>query len=96
MEHYKTVYEELVEQLGASEAQTHLSKSLFAIVIGSNDLFGYFEDSTLQKKSTPQQHVDLMVLTLKQQLQVLTAGELINHFDYSECQPRLTQHALIN
>lgn len=85
-----TVYEELVDQLGASAAQTHLSKSLFAIVIGSNDLFGYFDDSTPQKTRTPQQHVDLMVLTLKQHLQVPTTGELINHFDYSECQPRLT------
>ncbi|KAF3453442.1 hypothetical protein FNV43_RR03882 [Rhamnella rubrinervis] len=71
VEHYSTVYEALVRQLGASEAQKHLSKSLLAIVIGSNDLFGYFGDSKLQKKTTPQQHVDLMVLTLKLHLKQL-------------------------
>ncbi|KAK7847433.1 gdsl esterase/lipase [Quercus suber] len=55
--------------LGSSGAQKLLSKSLIAVVIGSNDIFGYFDSSDLRKKNTPQQYVDLMAATLKVQLQ---------------------------
>ncbi|GMP65317.1 hypothetical protein CsSME_00026165 [Camellia sinensis var. sinensis] len=70
VEYYSTiVYEDLVHQLGSSGAQLHLSKSLFTLVVGSNELLGYFSSgSDLPTKSTPQQYVDLMVLTLKQVL----------------------------
>ncbi|KAG8492680.1 hypothetical protein CXB51_010315 [Gossypium anomalum] len=54
-------------------AQNQTSKSLFAFVIGSNDLFDYFGSSNLRKQKTPQQYVDLMVTTLKQQLMRLYA-----------------------
>jgi hypothetical protein len=53
-----------------SGAQKRLSKSLFVIVIGSNDIFDYSGSSDLQKKSTPQQYVDSMVLTIKGLLKV--------------------------
>ncbi|XVF03837.1 hypothetical protein REPUB_Repub05bG0027100 [Reevesia pubescens] len=41
--------------MGSSAAEKHFSKSIFAIVIGSNDLFDYFGSSDLRKKNTPQQ-----------------------------------------
>ncbi|EEF32464.1 zinc finger protein, putative [Ricinus communis] len=63
--YYESVYGQLVQNLGASAAQNLLSKSLFAIVIGSNDIFGY-SNSTDPKKGSPQEYVDLMTLTLKQ------------------------------
>lgn len=56
--------------MGSSAAQKHLSKALFTIVIGSNDMLDYFGSSDLRKKSTPQQFVDLMANTLKGQLKV--------------------------
>ncbi|KAD4386049.1 hypothetical protein E3N88_26218 [Mikania micrantha] len=64
--YYSLVHDQLVQQLGSDGAQAHLSKSLFLVVIGSNDLFGYFnKDSKVSKQYTPQQYVDLMASTLK-------------------------------
>ncbi|KAK8490611.1 hypothetical protein V6N13_134106 [Hibiscus sabdariffa] len=68
---YLAVHKTLVQQMGSSAAEEHFSKSLFAIVIGSNDLFDYFGSSDLRKKNTPQQFVDLMANTLKGQLKRL-------------------------
>lgn len=68
---YSLVHDQLVQQMGSSEAQAHLAKSLFLVVIGSNDLFGYFnKDSKVSKQYTPQQYVDLMVSTLKELMKV--------------------------
>ncbi|KAC9625047.1 hypothetical protein E3N88_45527 [Mikania micrantha] len=67
VDYYSLVHEQLVRQLGSDGARTHVAKSLFAIVIGSNDLFAYFrKNSKVSKDYTPQQYVDLMVSTLKQ------------------------------
>ncbi|XVE50680.1 hypothetical protein DITRI_Ditri01bG0182700 [Diplodiscus trichospermus] len=71
VENYLAVHKILVQQLGASAAEKHFSKSLFSIVIGSNDLFDYFGSSDLRKKNTPQQFVELMAKTLKVQLKRL-------------------------
>ncbi|RZC46361.1 hypothetical protein C5167_039306 [Papaver somniferum] len=69
IENYSAVYGQLVQQLGNNEMQKHFAKSLFAIVIGSNDLINYFKSgSDLRKQYTPQQFTDLMVATLKDQL----------------------------
>ncbi|KAK8527211.1 hypothetical protein V6N13_085064 [Hibiscus sabdariffa] len=68
---YIAVQKILVQQMGSSATEKHLSKSLFVIVIGSNDIFDYFGSSDLQKKNTPQQFVDLMANTLKGQLKRL-------------------------
>ncbi|KAJ4980755.1 hypothetical protein NE237_031592 [Protea cynaroides] len=69
IDYYSTVYGDLVEQLGAAGTQKLLSKSLFGIVIGSNDMLGYFgSSSSLRQKMTPQQLLDLMVSTLQGQL----------------------------
>ncbi|XVE80412.1 hypothetical protein DITRI_Ditri14bG0137500 [Diplodiscus trichospermus] len=68
VENYLAVHKILVEQLESSAAENNISKSIFAIVIGSNDLFDYFGSSNLRKKNSPQQFVDLMANTLKAQL----------------------------
>ncbi|KAI4388374.1 hypothetical protein MLD38_000708 [Melastoma candidum] len=71
VKYFINVYEDLVKRMGQSGARNHLSKSLFTFVIGSNDLFDYFGSSEARKKNTPQQYVDLMVSSLKDQLKVL-------------------------
>ena len=71
IEYYSIVYENLVQELGSGAALDHLSRSLFTVVIGSNDLLRHFKSgSDLPKKITPQEYVDSMVLTLKQALKV--------------------------
>ncbi|XP_052208178.1 GDSL esterase/lipase At5g55050 [Diospyros lotus] len=69
IEFYKIVYEDVVKQLGSTAAERHLSKSLFAVVIGSNDLLDYFKSGS--RPSTPKEHVDLMVFNLKHALKRL-------------------------
>uniref|UniRef100_A0A7N0UWB8 GDSL esterase/lipase n=1 Tax=Kalanchoe fedtschenkoi TaxID=63787 RepID=A0A7N0UWB8_KALFE len=66
VEYYSLVYQEIVKQLGAAAAQTHLSKSVFAVVIGSNDVFGYHDsNSKARKASSPQQYSQQMVTLLQ-------------------------------
>ncbi|OVA07810.1 Lipase [Macleaya cordata] len=65
IDYHSTVYGRLVQQLGSVGVQNHLSKSIFAIVIGSNDILGYFKSgSNLSQQYTPQQFIDLLTLTL--------------------------------
>ncbi|GKC32231.1 GDSL esterase/lipase-like protein [Tanacetum coccineum] len=72
VEYLSLVHNKLVRQLGKSNAQMHLSKSIFIIVIGSNDMFSYFNvGSLVSKQYTPQQYVDLMVSTFKGLLKML-------------------------
>ncbi|KFK27114.1 hypothetical protein AALP_AA8G336400 [Arabis alpina] len=66
--HWLSIHEEITTQLRPSEAQTHLSKSLFFVVIGSNDLFDYFGSSKLRQKNNPQQYTQSMADKLKEQL----------------------------
>ncbi|KAK6124595.1 hypothetical protein DH2020_041663 [Rehmannia glutinosa] len=67
--HFSNVRQRLVKELGSAAVQEHLSKSLFPIVIGSNDIINYFKSgSGLSEKNSPQQHVALMVSTLKELL----------------------------
>ncbi|KAK2441263.1 GDSL esterase/lipase [Trifolium repens] len=68
---YTQVHDQLTQQVGASTLQNHLSKSIFGVVIGSNDIFGYYNSMDLQKKNTPQQYADSMVSSLKIQLKRL-------------------------
>lgn len=72
VDYYSQVHETLRQQVGASSLEKHLSKSIFIVVIGGNDIFGYFDSKDLQKKNTPQQYADSMASTLKLQLQVNT------------------------
>ncbi|XP_076910485.1 GDSL esterase/lipase At5g55050-like [Bidens hawaiensis] len=66
VEYYSLVHNHLVQEMGSTRAKIHLAKSLFVIVIGSNDLLFYFRDSQVSKQYAPQQYVDLVVSTLKQ------------------------------
>ncbi|EYU27351.1 hypothetical protein ABFS82_13G167500 [Erythranthe guttata] len=68
--HFSSVRQILVKAMGSSNAvQEHFSKSFFPIVIGSNDIINYFTTgSDLSEKNSPQQHVTLMVSTLKELL----------------------------
>ncbi|KAG2310617.1 hypothetical protein Bca4012_025121 [Brassica carinata] len=62
------IHKELTSQLGPSKAQIHLSKSLFFVVIGSNDLFDYFGSFKLRQRTNPQQYTQSMADKLKEQL----------------------------
>ncbi|KAJ9536296.1 hypothetical protein OSB04_un000527 [Centaurea solstitialis] len=66
VEYYSVVHDQLVQQLGSAGAESHLSKSLFLIVIGSNDLFAYFNKAyNLSQQYTPHQYIDLLISNLK-------------------------------
>ncbi|CAA7025843.1 unnamed protein product [Microthlaspi erraticum] len=60
-----TIKEELDDELGPSPAQMHISKSIFGVTIGVNDLSDYISSS---KETTPQQYTQSMADTLKVQL----------------------------
>jgi hypothetical protein len=65
------VYGNLAAQLGSENAATLVLKSLVLIILGRNDLITYFKSkSQFPSKYTPQQYIDLLVSTLKAQLQV--------------------------
>ncbi|XP_071695225.1 GDSL esterase/lipase At5g55050-like, partial [Rutidosis leptorrhynchoides] len=67
VDYYSMVHEQMVQQVGSAGARTHMAKSLFMIVIGSNDIFAYFnKNSKVSKQYTPQQYVDNMASILKQ------------------------------
>ncbi|KAI4306102.1 hypothetical protein L6164_029410 [Bauhinia variegata] len=69
--YYSQVHEEMAGRVGPQALETHLSRSIFAVVIGSNDLFGYFDSTQLRSKYTPQQYLDFMSASLKVQLKRL-------------------------
>ncbi|GJS09258.1 GDSL esterase/lipase-like protein [Tanacetum coccineum] len=76
VEYFTLVHNKLVQQLGQSGAQSHLSKSIFAVITGSNDLFSYFSVGSLvlslvPKHYTPQKYVDLMVSSFIDLLKML-------------------------
>ncbi|CAN4102694.1 unnamed protein product [Withania somnifera] len=69
---FSLVQQNLVKRLEPDGAMKQLSKSLFVVVIGSNDIINYFKsDSKLSKTKEPQQYVDEMVFTLQGQLKGL-------------------------
>ncbi|KAL4618981.1 hypothetical protein ACB092_06G049400 [Castanea dentata] len=67
-DYFSDVNGELQQHLNSTNLQQFLSKSLFPIVIGSNDIFAYFRSSRLCGKSTPREYVDSMALALNVQL----------------------------
>ncbi|KAM3742924.1 hypothetical protein ACB098_07G104900 [Castanea mollissima] len=69
-DYFSDVNGELQQHLNSTNLQQFLSKSLFPIVIGSNDIFAYFRSSRLCGKSTPREYVDSMALALNVQLKV--------------------------
>ncbi|XP_038685389.1 GDSL esterase/lipase At5g55050-like [Tripterygium wilfordii] len=71
---YAMVREALVQKIGSSAARALVSKSLFVVVIGSNDLFDYNGKSDLQGKYTPEQYLNQMASILKDRLKRLHAN----------------------
>ncbi|XP_058738251.1 uncharacterized protein LOC131610349 [Vicia villosa] len=74
VEYYSNVYEELTPEVGETALQKQLSKLIFVMMIGSNDLFGYFESSEPLDFLTPQDYVDSMIFSLRLQLQRIYAN----------------------
>ncbi|KAF3685070.1 putative homogentisate phytyltransferase 1, chloroplastic-like [Capsicum annuum] len=69
VEYFSEVQQRLITKIGESEAKNHLSNSLFAVVIGSNDLFNYFSSkSKIPIRKSPQEYIDLMLSTFSNQL----------------------------
>ncbi|CAL9080585.1 unnamed protein product [Musa acuminata var. zebrina] len=69
IDYYSSVYAALVQQLGSAQTQAHLSNSVFALVIGSNDILNYVKSSSANKlKNPPQQFVDSLISSLRGQL----------------------------
>jgi hypothetical protein len=73
VDYFSTVHEEVQKQLGFSGAEKLFLKSIFVVVIGGNDILGYFRSSDLRNKIVPQQYVASMVLTLKAKLKVISS-----------------------
>ncbi|KAK4752490.1 hypothetical protein SAY87_021288 [Trapa incisa] len=70
VQQYLEVQQGLTQHLGSSGAQKHLSKSLFFISFGSNDILAYSGSSDL--RMTPlQEYVAQMATTLKAQLKTI-------------------------
>ncbi|KAL8136449.1 hypothetical protein V2J09_002450 [Rumex salicifolius] len=70
IEYYSTVRDVMAMQLGKYGLRRVQSKAIHAIIIGSNDVFGYYRsDSDFSKKMTPSQFVSSMVNTIDVQLQ---------------------------
>ncbi|XP_059282904.1 GDSL esterase/lipase At5g55050 [Lycium ferocissimum] len=65
VEYFTEVQQRLIKKIGESAAKRHMSSSLFAIVIGSNDLF------KIPITKSPQEYIDLMLSTFADQLKKL-------------------------
>ena len=72
MDDWLSIHNEVTGKLRPAEAQVHLSKSLFIVVIGSNDLFDYYGSFKTREKNNPQQYTRSMADKLKEQLKVST------------------------
>ncbi|KAL0911365.1 hypothetical protein M5K25_019501 [Dendrobium thyrsiflorum] len=66
IDYLSTTYASMVEKIGNEQAQAHLANSIFAIIIGSNDIFSHVKSNS---NTTPQQFVGSLIYTLQGQLQ---------------------------
>ncbi|PKI77542.1 hypothetical protein CRG98_002148 [Punica granatum] len=66
VEYYLKVHEHLTKRLGSAHAQKHLSKSLFFIVFGSNNILDY--SRSIDQNKPPKMHVNQMTTLLKAKL----------------------------
>ncbi|CAL4926089.1 unnamed protein product [Urochloa decumbens] len=73
IDYFSSVSASLAQSLGQDQASAHLSKSLFAITIGSNDIIHYARSasSAAGDSPSPQPFVDALIQTLTAQLQRL-------------------------
>ncbi|KAG2310618.1 hypothetical protein Bca52824_022175 [Brassica carinata] len=54
LDHWRSIHQELTRKLGSSKAQIHISKSLFVLIIGSNDVLDYYGSlEKLHETGTP-------------------------------------------
>jgi hypothetical protein len=75
IDYFATVYSVLAEQLGTEKSQDHLSKSIFGVVIGSNELIHYAK-SDLANSTSPADFVGSLLATLQGQLKVVSKRKL--------------------
>ncbi|CAI0378790.1 unnamed protein product [Linum tenue] len=70
--YYETVYQVLTSEMGSAEAKTLLSKSIFVIVIGSNDIFTYQANTASSETQTipPSDFTNLMADNIKEYVTV--------------------------
>ncbi|KAJ6800445.1 GDSL esterase/lipase-like [Iris pallida] len=68
VEFFSRVCTDLVQQLGSDQANNHMAKSIFALVIGSNDIFSYNKSP---KNTPPQEFVNSMITNLGEHLKTL-------------------------
>ncbi|KAH0459090.1 hypothetical protein IEQ34_011904 [Dendrobium chrysotoxum] len=64
IDYFSAAYAAMVEEIGAVQAHSHLSNSIFAFLIGSNDIFAFLKNN----KTTPLQFVGSLISTLQLQL----------------------------
>lgn len=70
--YYSAVKDSLKTQLGEVELEKLQSNSIHAMVIGSNDVLGYFgSNSNFSKSYTPMAFISLMVDTIEAQLKLI-------------------------
>ncbi|TMX04461.1 hypothetical protein EJD97_008876 [Solanum chilense] len=70
--YFYEVQQRLIKKIGENAAKKHLKNSLFAIVIGSNDIFNYFNKKSKNNLTkSPQEYIDLMISTFSNQLMQL-------------------------
>jgi hypothetical protein len=60
----------LQQQLGEQKAEKLISKSIFLILSGSNDLSSFLENPELQKQITPAQFITSLIEAYQQTLLV--------------------------
>ncbi|XP_020256765.1 GDSL esterase/lipase At5g55050-like isoform X2 [Asparagus officinalis] len=66
IDYYSTMYTDLVEKLGFIQARDHISMSIFAFIIGSNDILDYVKSSSsYQLNVTAEQLVGSMISSLE-------------------------------
>ncbi|XP_026406150.1 GDSL esterase/lipase At5g55050-like [Papaver somniferum] len=71
--YFRTVHAELMQELGTVQAQTYLEKSVFLIVIGSNDILEKFLGVHLILRKTPvdNQFINSLIVILKSKLKTI-------------------------
>lgn len=74
---FSKVNASLVQQLGQAQASAHLSRSIFAVAIGGNDILNYVRPSLVNQvispcppTQSPDEFVASLALSLQDQLQV--------------------------
>lgn len=79
VQQFATVKATLQQQLGEQRAEALISKSIFLILSGSNDLSSFLGNPALQKQMTPAQFIASVIEAYKQTLLVSTLSASSNH-----------------